>query len=59
MHSDRVADVDVRHVLRCDEDVLLTVGRVGGIDLQDRVLSAYVTNDPNEVSKMSSPSSSY
>ena len=42
MHSDRVADVDVRHVLRCDEDVLLTVGRVSGIDLQDRVLSAYV-----------------
>ena len=33
MHPDRVADVDVRHVLRRDQDILLPVRRVGGVDL--------------------------
>ena len=33
MHTDRVTDVDVRHVLRRDQDILLAVRRVGGVDL--------------------------
>ena len=35
VYTDSVSDVDVRHVLRRDQYVLLPVGGIGGIDLQE------------------------
>ena len=41
MHTYSVAEMYALHVLRGDEHVLLAVGRIGGVDLQEMGLEVF------------------